>query len=49
MSAKYIRELREAGYENLRPEQLVQMRIHGIDREYVRSISGKQGAGEKKR
>jgi hypothetical protein len=34
------------GYPNATEEDLLKLRIHGIDREFMRSLSGSKGKGD---
>jgi hypothetical protein len=43
VTPEFIREMREAGYTNATADDLVKLRIHGIDREFVQAFSGRTG------
>jgi hypothetical protein len=42
VTPEFIREIRAAGFDNVSPETLVRMKIHGIGADYVRP----RGRGE---
>ena len=46
VTPEFIREVRGMGYPNATADELVQLRIHGIDREFVRSLTDGKGGGE---
>jgi hypothetical protein len=36
VSTQFIHELKDAGYQNVPVEKLIEMRIHGIDADFLR-------------
>lgn len=42
LSGRFIKEMRDQGYNNLSVDDLIKLRIHGIDSEHVRKMKGRQ-------
>ena len=38
MTVEYVRDLKELGYSDLKPQQLVTMRIHGVTTDFAREL-----------
>jgi hypothetical protein len=45
----FIKEMAELGYKNLSIDQLVQLRIHGVDADYVRKMNAALQSSSKNR
>jgi hypothetical protein len=43
----FVKEMAELGYKNLSIDQLVQLRIHGVDAEYVKEMNEAIGKSPK--
>lgn len=44
-----MKRMRAAGYSNITPDELVSLRIHGIDETFMRAMSGSDGGAPKKK
>jgi hypothetical protein len=42
VNAQFVKEMREAGYNNLTADELIQLRIHGVDGAYIKKMKGAQ-------